>query len=247
MTPTFGFPDFTQKASPGLDLLTNVNVNTGGTQTVDISALVQPSHQGILFYWVASFASLGQGINVQVGASFNSLGVTEVMRIFDGGTVIAALPGALLTSVAGNITSLLINLVPGDPAPVTGVLMVLGVNGTPLSILATRHTQIGHGANTGVVNVGTGATATVLATPAAGFYHRIKCLSWWTVAAPAAIARVTWNTSGTVALVGTIGGPAAGQMQSQVVLDYETDSLISLTNVLSVTVSTVVAYEIWPM
>lgn len=244
MTAAFGFPDFNVKASPGLDLIGTFNINTGGTQSIDISALVQPSHEGVIMYWVASLASLGQGILVQIGASFNSLGVTEQTRIFDGGTYIDNIPGALLTSVSGNITTLLVNIVPGDPAPVTGVLMVLGINGSPLIVNGTRHSQIGHGQSSGTHGAGAGAIATILAAPAPGFYYRLKMITWGWGTPAAAHANFFVEDLGGVQLLHGVVSTVADQ-QFFVPMDIEWDGGVRFNNASTITINGTVLYELW--
>lgn len=246
MTPTFGFPDGVVKGSGGADLLLTGAVNVNVTQSFDITSLVSPAHVALFVCWVSALASTGQAVLVQVNDSANSVSMVQPTAIGDGETQVYPFCGALITSIPGSICTVVAAPLTGDPTPLLGTLLVLGLNADTIINPAQRWDLIGKGKVTGNVVCGAGATTTVLAAPKGGFYHRLKTLSWLTAAAPAANAAVNWldgggnNMQNGLVLNGVLRDSVSN-------MDLEWDQSVRLQNTSSVIVNAAIAYERWPI
>lgn len=241
---TAGFPDFTQKGASPLDFLGALAVNTNGGQPFDITSLITPSHNGLLFVWVAALAYLGSGVYVEVDASLNIAALVPASLIPDGGEFIAPFPGVYITENAGNTCTVSVNIPFGVPGPALGNLLVFGINATPLTVPAIRRAQIGRG-DTATGTIVAGATTTVLPAPDAGTYYRIKMLSWSLNVAPAAAAKVQFLQTGTGRSVWSPPVAVAASQHNEIALDLEADWGIQVQNLTSVNVPVIIAYELW--
>lgn len=240
-----GFPDGTLRQASSVDFLGAQAINTNGTQNIDITALILPSHVGLLFVWVASLAYLGGGVVVSVDASLNSVRLVPATLIGDGGETTEPFPGIYITDNAGNTCTLNVSLPAGTPGPALGNLLVFGVNATPLSIPSIRQSQIGRGKTTGAVTVAATSTVTVLAAPAAGTYYRIKLMSWRSNTGGASIQPILFIALGTGAVLGPTEITTAGGLFVNIACDFEWEDGIQVLNNSSTGISVAIVYELW--
>lgn len=241
---TAGFPDFSLKGAPPLDYLGSFAINTSGTVPFDLTSLITPAHNGLVIFWIASLVYIGGSVYVEVDASLNVTAVIPASLILDGGTLIAPFNGVYFTANAGNTCTMEVSMPFGAAGPATGTILVFGVNATPLVVPAIRRSQIGRGTSTGAISVGSGATVTILDTPPAGTYYRIKCLTAIYTAAPAASVRCAWLFGVTGSGVEYAPSTAAGQTFNTP-MDFEFDGRTQYLNGVSQSARCSIAYELW--
>jgi hypothetical protein len=242
-----GATDFLRQTADPFQVLTQVDVNTAGTQVVDLTALIQPNHQALLFYWVASLASVGQGVQFTVGASLNSVTLVPVTNLADGAYGEFPFAGYYITGNVGNTCTLQITRIPGDPNPFSGKLVILGQVANPFSVAAPRRTDWGFPGATGSKTVLAAAQTQVLAAPAAGFFYILRALSVRNVAAPAAVQSVSWALGATASYFVQHEFQVVAGMTFNVTLEMPCDTSVEVLNNLSVSVLCAIAYETRPI
>lgn len=239
-----GAPDWSLNVGQTLQYLESVTINTSTGQTVDLSSLIQPSHYAIVLSWIGSGAYAGNPVTITAFSTPPLINYTGGVRLRENDTVTIPTYSDFVIQNAGAVLDVVVAPPIDIGGTATGTLVVMALTAPYEVSPRIRYDNIGVEIESGIVNVTSGASATILAGPNIGQYYRLKCLSWWTTTAPAAIQRVTWSNGLTLAgIVGTIGGPAL--QQSQVALDVEFHESVRLTNNLSVTVSAIVLAELW--
>lgn len=245
MTFLGGAPDFQAQTAQSLRLIKIIDVDTFGSQNVDLSDLIAPNDQALLCYWVGAsgFGGLPCGVIAQTIAP--PIFFTGHTQVADQGQALLPFAGNLTTTGAGTGAQLIIDNIGPGAIHILGTMYVFGVTTLPLIIPVVRRFYIGEGRSSGAVNVLTANTTTILAAPSSGLYYRIKCLSVRIAAAPAASARISWNGGAAVAAFVEHQCTVVAGQTFNVAMDWETESLISLTNNTSVTISGCIAYELW--
>lgn len=237
--------DWIGGSSAPVDYLTTMAVNTVGAQTLNITSLLNPSYTALLFVWHPTGAAGGDSALVSVSSTPAGPLFAPESNVFPDTQLFVPFDSQYYLNNPTISATVTVLPAAGSVTPMTGSLDIFGVMGTGLVIPVIRQQFIGTGKETGSVNVATTTTGAILSPPQFGFYYRLKMLSWWTTSAPAAAQRVSWinDTTGKI-LLGTAGGASAPQ-QSQVACDIYNDGGVDLLNNLSVTISAVVAYELW--
>lgn len=244
MTLLSGAPDFQAQTAQSLRFVGNFAVNVLISQSFDLSDLVTPNDQAILVFWQASAASTGFNLNVLVTSNLPQNFFTGASVIADQGQALFPFPGQLVT---GPINSGLSLVVGADGPPfviTTGDVFVFAVTSNVYTTPVIRRALIGIG-NTANGNVLAGATTAILGPPTIGTYFRIKHLSAFTLAAPAAAARVSFLNTLTAGILLSAPFAAAVNQSINEPLDVQWDQGISVTNNTSVTVTTAIVYERW--
>lgn len=238
-------PDFQGQTAQTLAFIEAIPVNTSGTQTVDITALVQPNFQGLVFFWVASFASAGEPIEVQAAGSTPNVTFNDPSFLADGGTLSVPFYGAIFVGIPGNVAIVQASLLSGQPAPVTGTLYVFGTT-APVTVIPVKRLRfIGTGGSAGPTNVTTGATTTMVADPLPGQYYRIKLLTWRSATAPAAAAAIKWLLHGTAFSYAETECTVVAGQYAAIPCDLVTQKGVDLQNLASNTIVGAVFYEVW--
>lgn len=240
-----GTLDFQGQSAQSLRFLESIAVNTNLAQNANIDTLLAPMDQGIVLFWLASGAYLGNPITVFSQGSAAGALFSNESRIQSGRFISVPMLGQVAVSALVTPITLVIQRPADQIGPALGTLLVFAQT-APVDVNAVkRWDDLGHGFPNPTTNAAATTTATILAPPAAGTYYRIKSVSWWTLTAPAANQRVTWNDNAGGVIAGTMGGPTF-PLQSQVFLDIENGTGVTITNNLSVTITAVVAAELWP-
>jgi hypothetical protein len=210
----------------------------------------QPSKalQSIRLLWIPNLGSVGAPIQVSASTDVDTFPIIPTTNLPDGGTVTMPFPSAYFNTQNGASLTVTCAPVPGGVTPISGKVLVFLFNSEVVTTPNIRGAFIGFDeAGNAVTCPGGGVTTQVLAAPVAGYYYKIKALSWTITAAPAAAAALRWN-------VGSSGGtggprsiaPAAATADFFMPCDVATQSPILLTNNATVSAIASVWYERWP-
>jgi hypothetical protein len=245
MTAVPGNLDWQSQTAQTLRLIDTGHVVANPTDTQDITALVGPNAQGLVFFWVAALASVGQGITLQVVAQPDDVTFNTLAAIPDGGTLTVPFYGSIFRQGTGATAAVNVSTLTGDPTPLTGTLYTFEATG-PVTVIPTiRRDVIGRGVASGPLNIGAAATGTLIAAPPSGSYYRLKMVTIRSSAALAAVApaQVQQLTSGT-AFAQVEFTTATGQTFI-LPFDLQMDDGVKIQNQTSVTIVATAAYEIW--
>ena len=240
-----GTLDFQGQNAQSLRFLTSATINTNAVQNVDLTNAIGPMDQGLVLAWVATAGFSGLPLAISAQANLPTIFFAPECRVADGTTIVLPFIGGLVS--AGGVGGITINAKPPSDVggTATGTLFVFALTAPPTIIPSIRRPFIGQGLTNGSVNVGAGATTAVLAAPPDGQHYRLKALSVFVLAAPAAVQRVSWvRTDSAQVMISQPFLAAAGQVWN-IPLDLQWDFGLSLTNNTSVTVTTGVLYELW--
>lgn len=243
--PLTGAPDFQAQTVPTNTVLASQAVNSLVPVNVDITSLVQPYHQAVQFFWIASGAYLGFPALVTLSTSLGTGVAIPQTAVGDSATVVAAYP--FLRDIAAGAT-LTLTIGPaggGAPATITGTLIAIASSLPPSPVMSPRLNEIGKVTGTGLVTCNASAVTLVMPAPNIGEYHRIKGLGFHFGAAVAAVNAVDWIIAGTRTVL--YEAQVANGQSVQLMCDFATDQAISLQNVTGTACTAAVLYERWPV
>lgn len=236
--------DYGGQAAQSARFLGALAVDTVGSQSFDISSLIGPQDQALLVYWVATapFTGLPCGVICQTNAP--PIFFSGHTQLADGGQAVMPFQGAVMlypVNIGGTI--IVDNIGPG-PVHIVGTLFVSAIVGPPYTLPITRRPYIGQGLGVSVAATAA-ATTTILPTPSAGTYYRLKFITLSSIAAPAAANRI--NLRGTVTHVTfmNIVVTAVANYFFSTPLDWETDEGVEFVNPIASAIPTTIAYELW--
>lgn len=240
-----GNVDFMGQSAQTLRFVGALAVDTVGSQNIDISALLAPNDQALLFYWVANLGFTGLPCGVLVQTNSPTIFFTGHTQLADGAQATLPFSGTLAVGdLNAGATVIVDNIGPGA-IHIQGTLYTFAFTAPPIVLPVIRRPFIGAGA---VVNhtVTTATTQTVLAAPSAGTYYRLKSLNWSLNVAPAAATKVIWQALSTGLPIASTTAVVAASDWRQITLDLEWDDGVTVNNQTSVNVPCEIAYEVWP-
>lgn len=242
-----GALDWQRQTAQTLRLIDTAALTITTPQAVNVTSLVGPNAQGLVLFWVASLASTGQGVVVQVEDQLNGVSFNTPANLPDGGTLTVPFYGSIFLQGGGHVAQINVSRLVGDPSPLNGTLYVFEAT-APVTVIPTiRRDQIGFGVSSGQVTIGASSTTTLLAAPPTGSYYRLKFFTFTTIAAPASANRVQVKglTSGSI-LFDFVVTATANQMFT-CSLDWQTDDGVSVTNPIASGLPCTMMAEQWRM
>jgi hypothetical protein len=245
MTALLGSPDFQNPVAQSLRFLTSIAVNTATNQLTDITALVGPNDQAIVFIWSASGAYLGAPVWVLLSATGFTVNANTTANLIDGADVTIPFAGGIITNTSGATVGVRVGKPVLQGGTATGTLLVFAQSAPPTVTTTTRRSLVGQGLVTGAVVVAAGATTTVLVGPAEGQYYRLKGLAWAGGAATVVGVIMSWQRADTHALIEQYSITATTDRSHEFFTDLECDFGFELHNGAAIAVNAVVLYEIW--
>lgn len=241
-----GAPDFQIQNGPTQTLLGTIAVNVGGgIQTLDLTPFLQPMHMALQLVWVWDGVSLNFRVDTQVVDPGNNCTFLDWSTLDTGQHVSCYIPGQYV--LQGGAQAVKVNVTAHNTAPnAVGTLFVFATTQSPVVTPQHRGADQGQLHGDGTVNVL--ATSQAIVLPGVqGYYYRIRTLSMNYAAVPAAAARCSWVDPSTAQAFYHRIMPAAANSNWDLAVDITTRSGLSFSNQLSITVATIVGYELWPV
>lgn len=237
--------DYQGQSAQSVRFLGGLAVDTVGSQAIDISNLIAPSDQALLFYWVAVAPFTGLPLGVLCKTNAPPIFFTGETQIPDGGQAIMPFQGQMVLNPVNIGATVLVDNIAGGGLHVAGTLFAFALTAPAYVLPITKGVLIGQGQTTGNIGCAAASITTVLATPLAGQYYRIKLLTFRLTAAPAAAANITWQTLLTAALMTQFICTVAASQSQTIAMDMEWHDGIRLNNGSNVLIGATILYELW--
>lgn len=230
---------------PSTTALQVINFNGAVATTTDITPMILPYHMGLLLTWVSEAGSNDFFINATVHGTVGPVDFLGQSTINSGGSVVVAIPGQYPVATGGLI-QIILQPRPSAFTPVVGQLFVYALTAPPLINVEQRWLTIGV-LNGVVATIAASSTAALVPAAPAGYYNRVKSLSYNHIAAGAAVSRVSFIDNGSGQALDTFVDLAAANQRQGQSYDLLNVNGILLNNGASVAVQGVAAYELWPI
>lgn len=240
-----GNADWLKQVAASSTFLTDIAVNTGGTQSVSLTAFMQPNFLGLLVYWSSNGVPSSGPVRIGLTVGVLNGNTPDVHDVRDNTFDVFSFPGAIATQPG---VTVVINIQPSGYGnnPVQGDLLIFGISAPPQVVTQTKRGNIGLGNISGNVLVATGTNVTILAAPDPANYYRIKLLCTGLVTTPAANNPYNWQRLSDAAVIFSRRSTGAGGDNAEVTCDFEWDDGITLNNASGASINAQITYERWP-